>query len=128
MLDQRIVQEFCTAGELPAQIDRVREFYRARRDTLLSGLSEHLSSLATWTDARGGLFTFLTLHQGVDTRTLVPRAIELGVAFVPGGPFFVDGSGLNTMRLTFAKEPDDRMRDGVKLLAQLLAESQESTK
>lgn len=123
MLDQKIIDEFCAAGALPAQIARVRDFYRDRRATLVGALSENLSSMATWTDALGGLFTFVTLQAPIDTRELVPRAIEMGVAFVPGSPFFVDGSGLNTMRLTFAKEPDERMRDGVKLLAQLLAEA-----
>ena len=40
--------------------------------------------------------------------------------FQPGGPFFVDGSGRNTMRLTFAKESDDRIREGVGRLAEQL--------
>ena len=43
-----------------------------------------------------------------------------GVAYIPGGPFFVDGSGRNTMRLTFAKETDERMREGVARLAKVL--------
>ena len=63
-------------------------------------------------------------HLDRDTRTLVPRAIEQGVAFIPGGPFFVDGSHQNTMRLTFAKEPDDRMREGVARLASVLFDQQ----
>jgi 2-aminoadipate transaminase len=43
--------------------------------------------------------------------------VKNGVAYVPGAPFFVDGSGRNTMRLTFAKEPDARIREGVERLA-----------
>ena len=128
MLDQRIVDEFCFAGELPPQIEKVRNFYQARRDVLIGAMKQELTLHATWTDARGGLFTFMTLRSKIDTRTLVTRAIELGVAFVPGSPFFVDGSGLNTMRLTFAKEPDERLRAGVNLLAQLLTEVQEPHK
>jgi len=68
----------------------------------------------------GGLFTFMTLHDEVDTATRINDAVAQGVAFIPGGPFFVDGSGANTMRLTFAKEPDDRIREGVVRLAQVL--------
>jgi 2-aminoadipate transaminase len=117
MLDQSIVEEFCAAGELPAQIERVRAFYRERRATLIGALEQHFRGRATWTSATGGLFTFVTLSDDRDTQELVPRAIENGVAYVPGAPFFVDGSGRNTMRLTFAKEPDDRMREGVARLA-----------
>jgi DNA-binding transcriptional MocR family regulator len=120
MLDQSIVDEFCAAGELPAQIARVRDFYRARSRALLGALEEHLGGRATWTPTRGGLFTFLTAGDGLDARALVPAAIEAGVAYVPGSAFFVDGSGRNTMRLTFAKEPDERMREGVRRLASVL--------
>ena len=37
------------------------------------------------------------------------------------GPFFVDGSGANTMRLTFAKETDERITEGIARLAAVFA-------
>lgn len=117
MLDQSIVDEFTAAGELPAQIESVRAFYRGKRGTMLEALDEHFGALATWTSAGGGLFTFVTLRGNIDTGALVPKAVASGVAYVPGAPFFVDGSGANTMRLTFAKENDERIRDGIKRLA-----------
>jgi len=126
MLDQSIVDEFCAGGELPGQIDKVREFYRARRDLFIAELSSHFEGKADWTPADGGLFTFLTLRDDRDTAALVPRSIELGVAYIPGAPFFVDGSGASSMRLTFAKEPDDRLREGVRRLHQLLFSEESS--
>jgi 2-aminoadipate transaminase len=117
MLDQSIVDEFTAAGELPSQIENVRAFYRQKRATMISSLEEHFGSRATWTPADGGLFTFVTLHDDIDTAALVPDAVGAGVAYVPGAPFFVDGSGRNTMRLTFAKENDERIREGIKRLA-----------
>jgi 2-aminoadipate transaminase len=117
MLDQSIVDEFTAAGELPAQIEKVRAFYRAKRGTMLEALEEHFHERATWTPADGGLFTFVTLRDDIDTAALVPDAVASGVAYVPGAPFFVDGSGRNTMRLTFAKENDERIREGIKRLA-----------
>lgn len=120
MLDQSIVDEFCAAGELPAQIVRVRDFYRERSRVLLGALEEHFGGRAAWTPTRGGLFTFLAVEGGVDATEMVPAAIAAGVAYVPGAAFFVDGSGRNTMRLTFAKEPDERMREGVRRLASIV--------
>jgi 2-aminoadipate transaminase len=117
MLDQSIVDEFTAAGELPGQIEKVRAFYRQKRATMLEALEEHFHEHATWTPADGGLFTFVTLREDIDTAALVPDAISAGVAYVPGAPFFVDGSGRNTMRLTFAKENDERIREGIKRLA-----------
>jgi len=122
MLDQSIILSLCEAGELGPQIGRARDFYRARRDVLLAALDENIGSRATWTRSEGGLFTFLTLADDRDTAEWMQRAVDAGVAYIPGGAFFVDGSGANTMRLTFAKEPDDRLREGVRRLAKLFFE------
>jgi 2-aminoadipate transaminase len=117
MLDQSIVDEFCAGGELAPQIGRVRAFYRGKRGVLIEELQRHFSGRAQWTPADGGLFTFVTLNDDIDTAARVADAVARGVAYIPGGPFFVDGSGRNTMRLTFAKESDERMREGVARLA-----------
>jgi len=122
MLDQSIVDEFCAGGELAPQIERVRAFYRGKRATMLAALEEHFGDRATWTPADGGLFAWLTMNDAaLDTAAHIDRAVAAGVVYVPGAPFFVDGSGRNTMRLTFAKEPDERIRDGVARLAQVFA-------
>jgi len=121
MLDQSIVDELCAAGELPAQVAKVRDFYRGKRGILLGELERHFGGRATWTPADGGLFTFVTMNDDIDTGERLNDAVARGVAYIPGEPFFVDGSGRNTMRLTFAKEPDDRIREGVARLASVFA-------
>ncbi len=122
MLDQSIVDEICAAGELPSQIAKVRAFYRGKRGVLIDALERHFAGRAHWTAADGGLFTFLTLNADIDTGERVKDAVARGVAYIPGGPFFVDGSGRNTMRLTFAKEDDDRIREGVERLGAVFPE------
>jgi 2-aminoadipate transaminase len=119
MLDQSIVDELIAGGELEPQIARVRAFYRGKRGVLLEELERHFAGKARWTPADGGLFTFMTLNDDVDTAAKVPEAVANGVAYIPGGPFFVDGSGRNTMRLTFAKESDSRIREGAARLAKV---------
>ncbi|HUP61424.1 MAG TPA: PLP-dependent aminotransferase family protein [Thermoanaerobaculia bacterium] len=136
MLDQSIVDEFCAGGELAPQIERVRAFYRGKRGVLIESLEQHFGGrtsrppvgggrdvrpplAARWTSADGGLFTFVTLGEGIDTASRINDAVANGVAYIPGGPFFIDGSGKNTMRLTFAKESDERIREGVRRLARV---------
>ena len=121
MLDQSIVDELVSGGELAPQIERVRAFYRGKRGVLIEELERHFRGRAEWTPADGGLFTFVTLQDDVDTAARVADAVAAGVAYIPGGPFFVDGSGANTMRLTFAKESDERIREGVARLARVFA-------
>jgi len=117
MLDQSIVDEILAAGALPSQIGKVRDFYRGKRNTLVAELQRHFSGRAKWTSGDGGLFVFMTLHDDVDTASRVADSVANGVAYIPGAPFFVDGSGRNTMRLTFAKEGDERIVEGVRRLA-----------
>jgi 2-aminoadipate transaminase len=119
MLDQSIVDELCAAGELPPQIEKVRAFYRGKRGVMIEELGRHFTGKATWTSADGGLFTWVTLHADVDTAARVEDAVRHGIAYIPGAPFFVDGSGRNTMRLTFAKEGDANIREGMARLARL---------
>jgi len=121
MLDQSIIDEYCAAGELQPQIERVRAFYRQRRAVMMQSLEKHFAGRAEWTSADGGLFTFVTLREDVDTATRIEQSVKNGVVYVPGAPFFVDGTGRNTMRLTFAKEPDGRIRDGIQRLASVFA-------
>jgi 2-aminoadipate transaminase len=121
MLDQSIVDELVAGGELGPQIERVRAFYRGKRGVMIAALEEHFSGKARWTPADGGLFTFVTLGRDVDTAARINDAVAKGVAYIPGGPFFVDGSGRNTMRLTFAKESDERIREGMGRLAGVFA-------
>ncbi|MEO8036845.1 MAG: PLP-dependent aminotransferase family protein, partial [Acidobacteriota bacterium] len=66
MLDQSIIDEFCASGQLPAQIAKVRAFYRGKRGVLIDSLLRHFSGSASWTPADGGLFTFLTLNEDAD--------------------------------------------------------------
>jgi 2-aminoadipate transaminase len=121
MLDQAIIDEITHAGELPAQIEKVRDFYRGRRATLLGALETHFAGRADRTRAAGGLFTWMTLRGAIDTEAKLADAVARGVAYVPGAPFFVDGSGSSSMRLTFAKEPDARIVEGIARLAAVLA-------
>jgi 2-aminoadipate transaminase len=117
MLDQSIVEELVSGGELGPQIEKVRAFYRGKRGVMLEELETRFAGKAQWTPADGGLFTFVTFNDDIDTAARIPDAIANGVAYIPGGPFFVDGSGRNTMRLTFAKESDERIREGMGRLA-----------
>jgi 2-aminoadipate transaminase len=81
-----------------------------------------MDGLAAWTHPRGGMFLLLTLPTGVDTAPLLPRAMEAGVAFIPGGTFFPAGGGDHTLRLNFVSATPERIREGIALLSALIRE------
>ena len=76
----------------------------------------------SWTEPRGGFSLLLTLPAGCDAAGLLPRALRRGVGFTPGARFFVDGGGDGTARLSFSSVPVRRIDDGVKRLAEAIAD------
>ena len=113
-------------GFLDRHILKIRDFYRERRDVMLEALDEHLPAGARRTQPEGGLFVWVTLPEGVDTRKVLVEALKEKVAFVPGQGFHADGSGANTMRLNFSTVPPDTLRDGVARLSRVIERSMEA--
>jgi len=120
-LAQAVAYEFVQRGLLPAQIRRIRETYRRRRDAMLEALARYMPNVQV-TRPDGGLFLWVTLPENVDALELLAQARTYQVAFVPGTPFFVDGSGRNTLRLSFATADPPTIQEGVRRLATLIAD------
>jgi DNA-binding transcriptional MocR family regulator len=57
------------------------------------------------------------LKEGWEDSSLLERAIQHGVVFVAGSAFHVDGSGCDTIRLSFSAPPPERIEEGVRRLA-----------
>lgn len=91
---------FTTRGWIEARSAALADFYRPRAELLARSLADALPS-ATVTPARGGLFLWLTLP-GVDTTELLVRAIDAGVAFVPGAAFATEQAPSDQLRVSFA--------------------------
>lgn len=119
-LTQRLVYRYLAAGHLPAQVAHLRAAYRAKRDTFLQALERHLAGRATWTAPSGGMFLLLRLPRGQSATALLPKALDQGVAYVPGAPFFPAGGGEETMRLNFVSPPLAEIAEGVARLATVI--------
>jgi DNA-binding transcriptional MocR family regulator len=103
------------------QVARGREHYRKRRDAMLGALARHMPEGVRWTEPQGGLFVWMTLPDDQDGAALLQRAVdEAGVAFVPGGAFFSDGSGRNTVRLSYSLPSEAKIAEGIARLARLI--------
>lgn len=119
-LTQRLVHRYVSGGHLSAQVARLRTAYRAKRDAFQQALDRHLAGKATWTRTAGGMFVLLRLPTGRSAAALLPAALDHGVAFVPGGPFFAGGGGEETMRLNFVSPALEQIDDGVARLAKAM--------
>jgi 2-aminoadipate transaminase len=117
---QRMVHHFLSAGHLPAQVERLRSLYRDKRDTFLRALERHFGGRATWSRPAGGMFLMLRLPRDQSGSALLPKALEHGVAYVPGSLFYPAGGGENTMRLCFVSASSSDIDEGVARLAKVV--------
>jgi 2-aminoadipate transaminase len=118
MLAEAVVLELCRSGGLDRNIEFVKGALRDRRDALVSALREQIPE-AEFVVPAGGYFLWLDLAEGTDTRELLAAAKGEGVAFVAGTDFMIDG-GVNSLRLSFASVPPERIPEGISRIARAL--------
>ncbi|HET9137836.1 PLP-dependent aminotransferase family protein [Actinophytocola sp.] len=121
-LNQMIVSRYLATHDWRGQIKSFQQAYRERRDAMLDGLEQHMPDGCTWTRPEGGFFVWMTVPEGVDTKAMLPRAVTARVAYVSGTGFYADGLGSRQLRLSFCYPTPERIREGVRRLATVLAE------
>lgn len=109
--------------EFEGHVAKLRAAYGARLDAMLMALKEHMPIGVSWSSPEGGMFVWLTLPRGLDGADLLQQALKRhSIAFVPGQAFFADGSGSNTLRLSFSALPERDIIEGIRRLGLLLRE------
>lgn len=119
-LTQYVAERWLATQPWLDQVEDFRELYRERCDAMLDELARQLPDLGTWSLPTGGFFVWLRLPGGMDSTALLPRALQARVAYVPGRAFYADGSGEREMRLSFCFPTSDRIREGVRRLAEVI--------
>ncbi len=104
-----------------AQVEKIRKTYSHRRDRMLEAMSKYMPAGVEWTKPEGGMFVWVTLPKGFDGASLLAKAIrDHRIAFVPGKAFHADGTGENTIRLSFSCASDDAIETGISRLGTLI--------
>ena len=122
--NQRVVHEVIKDGFLQTHVPTIRARYKAQRDAMRSALEAHMPAGCRWTVPVGGMFFWVELPAALDATALLPQAVEAGMAYVPGAPFFADaegtGSHANTLRLSFVTVSPALIDTGIAALAGVL--------
>ena len=120
--NQRIAYEVLQDGLLERHLPSVRARYRAQRDAMQSALQRHLPPGCHWVRPTGGMFFWIELPEAIDATALLPKAVEAGVAYVPGAAFYAAAPKANRMRLSFVTVSPERIEAAVAILGALLKE------
>jgi DNA-binding transcriptional MocR family regulator len=121
---QATAAQYLKAGRMPATLAHVRKVYAERAQAMGDALRKELGDAIAFVQPQGGLFVWARLTGAggkvADGNAFAKRAIEQGVAFVPGTPFFCAHPDPATLRLSFATADVDKIREGVARLARAL--------
>ncbi|MDM0078191.1 PLP-dependent aminotransferase family protein [Variovorax sp. J2P1-59] len=121
--NQRMVSEVMKDGFLSRHVPTIRQLYKHQRDAMLAALTREMKGLQVeFTQPAGGMFLWVRMPEGIDTVALLPKAVERGVAFVPGAPFYAAGGDPRTMRLSFVTASVDEIDTAIAALAEVVRE------
>lgn len=122
-LNQMVIAKIAKSG-FDAQVAKIKAVYRARRDHMLAALARDMPSGVTWSKPEGGMFVWMTLPGHIDGAVLLAESLQTEkVAFVPGRAFFADGTGGNTLRLSFTQANEAQIDEGMRRLGRVIAQS-----
>ena len=111
------------ASCLETEAAKARDFYRARRDSMMAALDTHMPPGVTWTRPEGGFYVWLTLPAGLDGNAVAERALAEGrVSVISGAAFYATTPERNTIRLSFSLASEEAASEGVKRLGRVLGE------
>lgn len=105
---------------LEGHIEKCIDFYRSRRDAMLTALEREMPEGVTWSRPDGGFFVWITLPEQIDSDLMFDRAAEYGIVFFPGRWFDPHHAVTHTVRLSFSSVPEDRIDLGITRLGEAI--------
>lgn len=100
-------------------LDKIRNYYKEQGLYTFLCLNKYLTHKATWNVPDGGIFVWIKTKRE-DCRILYKKAVDLGVAFMPGYPFYANAPEDNTLRITFATVSKREIQKGIKILSDII--------
>ena len=120
---QRVIARVLDVLSLDAHLDALRRTYGQRLDAMMAALERHFPEEARWRRPAAGLFVWVEVPEGIDTLSLLRRAVEEErVGFLPGEAFEVHRGRARRpgLRLNFSSVPCEEVEEGVARLGRLL--------
>lgn len=119
-ISQWEIDKYLDLYDFDANIRKIREVYRKRRDAMLAAMEREFPSNVKFTRPQGGLFTWVELPPHIKAIELLNECLKCNVAFVPGDSFFPGGGVTNTFRLNYSNMPEDRIAEGIRRIAKVI--------
>lgn len=119
---QVIADQFLRQGKLETYVAGLRDIYKRRMNIMNDAMNEHMPEEAKWVVPKGGFYIWITLPENIDTIDILKIAIPKGAVFVIGKTFDPKGVKNNCFRLAYSHTPEDKLAEGVKIVAEAVKE------
>ena len=117
---QYIAYEFMKSGSLDLHIMKICEMYKPKRDIMMDSMKKYFPEGYICNKPKGGMFSWVTLPEEIDTEVMFLEALKEKVAYVHGKAFCVDGGGGSSMRLNFSYSTNEQLETGMKRLGTVI--------
>ena len=122
--NQRMVSEVLKDGFIDRHVPTIRALYKSQCAAMLDALKTEMAGLdVVWNSPDGGMFLWVRLPASMSAVELLPKAVDKGVAFVPGAAFYADHADPRTLRLSFVTASVEQIHIGIAALAQAIREA-----
>lgn len=112
-----LAEWYISTGRLATHIDELRGIYSGKCRHMLAALQREMPAGVRWTEPKGGFFIWVTLPDGVDAVDIVGECREHNVDYIPGTAFYSDGSGRQSLRLSYSAVSPEEIDTGIARLA-----------
>ena len=122
--NQRVVAEVLKDGFIERHVPTIRALYKQQCEAMLAALDREMAGLGlSWNRPVGGMFLWVQLPKGLKAIPLLAKAVDKGVAFVPGSAFYAGDANESTLRLSFVTATVQQINTGMSALAAAIRES-----
>lgn len=119
---QWLMTEFCHQGLLDKHLTMVRNQYKRQLNAMVTALTKFAPPGLSWAMPEGGYYLWCELPPGIKAATLLTKAAEKKVTFVPGNAFYINSGGKDRIRLCFSRHSEETIREGICRLCEAISE------
>jgi DNA-binding transcriptional MocR family regulator len=120
---QMVAAEYLGSGHVEEDLEMVRKVYREKRNAMSDALDAYFPTSARTHLPEGGLFLWVELPASLDTKAMLARGLEEGVAYVPGTAFYPrKEDGRHFMRLNFSYPSLENIDEGMRRLGAVVTD------
>lgn len=122
VFDQMVIDQFLADNDLDEQIEVAKKLYSAKAQKMMDCMDKYLPEGVEFTRPEGGMFLWATMPEGIKGVDVQNLAIKKGVVVLAGDPFYEYDREVRTMRINYSNASDDKIEEGVRILADAIKE------